>query len=45
MDYDKKKYTAYDVALKKHWRMEKRQNEEDQKNLHRLIEIRQFLWT
>ena len=45
VDYDKKKYTGYHVALKKHWRMEKRQNEEDQKNLHRLIEIRQFLWT
>jgi hypothetical protein len=45
MDYDKKKYTAYDLALKKHWRMEKKQNEEDQKNLHRVIEIRPFLWT
>jgi hypothetical protein len=45
VDYDKKKYPAYDFALKKHWRMEKKQNEEDQKNLHRLIEIRQVLWT
>jgi len=39
------KYAVYDLALKKHRRMEKKQNEEDQKNLHRLIEIRQFLWT
>ncbi len=44
VDYDKKKYAAYDLALKKHCRVEKKRNEEDQKNLHRLIEIRQFLW-
>jgi hypothetical protein len=43
--YDRKKYAAYDAALKKHWRMEKKWDEEDQRNLHRLIEIRPFLWT
>ena len=45
VDYDRKKYTAYDAALKKHWRLEKKWDEEDQRNLHRMIEIRQFLWT
>jgi hypothetical protein len=45
VDYDKKKYAAYYVALKKHSRLEKKWDEEDQRNLHRLIEIRQFLWT
>jgi hypothetical protein len=45
VDYDKNKYAAYDAALKKHWRLEKKWDEEDQRNLHRLIEIRQLLWT
>jgi hypothetical protein len=45
VDYDKKKYAAYDAALKKHWRLEKKWDEEDQRNLHRMVEIRQFLWT
>ncbi len=45
VDYDRKKYTAYDAARKKHWLLEKKWNEEDQRNLHRLIEVRQFLWT
>lgn len=45
VDYDKKKYAAYDGALKKHWQLEKKWDEEDQRNLHRMIEIRQFLWT
>jgi len=45
VDYDKNRYAAYDDALKKHWRLEKKWYEEDQRNLHRLIEIRQFLWT
>ena len=44
-DYDKKKYPEYEKALKKHWRLEKKWEEEDQKNLHRLVEIRGFLWT
>lgn len=45
VDYDKKKYAAYDDALKKHWQLEEKWDEEDQRNLHRMIEIRKFLWT
>jgi len=45
VDYDKNKYAAYEAAMKKHWRLEKKWEEEDQRNLHRLIDIRQFLWT
>ena len=45
VDYDKKKYAAYNTALKKHLRLEKKWFEEDQRNLHRVIEIRHFLWT
>jgi len=45
VDYDKKKYAAYDAALKQHWRLEKKWDEEEQRNLHRMIEIRHFLWT
>ncbi|HKZ86717.1 MAG TPA: hypothetical protein VJ793_24060 [Anaerolineae bacterium] len=42
---DKRKYAAYYKALKQHSRLEERWYEEDQRNLHRLIEIRGFLWT
>ena len=42
---DKKKHAKYYQALKKHWRLEKKWEEEDQRNLHRLVEIRGFLWT
>lgn len=42
---DKKKYAKYYQALEKHWKLEKEWEEEDQENLHRLIEIRGFLWT
>ena len=42
---DKKKYAAYYRALKKHRRLEQKWYEEDQRNLHRLIEIREHLWT
>jgi len=45
VDYDKNKYAAYDSALRKHWQLEKKWDEEDQRNLHRLIDIRQFLRT
>ena len=45
VNYDKNKYAAYDTALKRHWRLEKEWDEEDQRSLHRLVEIRQFLWT
>ena len=42
---DKKKYAEYFRALKKTFKLEQKWFEEDQKNLHRLIEIRPFLWT
>ncbi len=42
---DKKRYAAYYQALKQHKRLEKRWRDEDQRNLHRLINIREFLWT
>jgi len=42
---DRKKYAAYYRALKKDVRLEKEWYEEDQRNLHRLIEVRGFLWT
>jgi len=42
---DRKKYAAYYRALKKHGRLEQKWFEEDQRHLHRLIEIRPFLWT
>jgi len=42
---DKKKYVEYYQALEKHRKLEIKWNEEDQRNLHRLIEIRGFLWT
>ena len=45
VDYDRKKYVAYDSALRKHWRLEKKWDDEDQRSLHRLIDIRQYLWT
>ena len=42
---DKKKYAAYYRALKRGARLEEKWFEEDQKNLHRLINVRIFLWT
>ncbi|MCI0699072.1 hypothetical protein L0337_44600 [candidate division KSB1 bacterium] len=42
---DKKKYAKYYQALRKDQKLEQKWHEEDQKNLHRLIEIRSFLWT
>jgi hypothetical protein len=42
---DKKKYAAYYRALKRHGQLELKWYEEDQRNLHRLIEIRGHLWT
>jgi hypothetical protein len=41
----KKKYPAYYRALKRYSRLEKKWYDEDQRNLHRLIEIRGYLWT
>jgi hypothetical protein len=42
---DKKKYASYYQALKEHVRLGEKWFREDQRNLHRLIEIRPFLWT
>ena len=42
---DRKKYAAYYRALRQASRLEEKWLEEDQRNLHRLIEIRGFLWT
>ncbi|MFH1288964.1 MAG: hypothetical protein ABII25_09775 [bacterium] len=42
---DKKKYAEYYQALEKHCKLEIKWNGKDQKNLHRLIEVRGFLWT
>jgi len=42
---DRKKYAAYYQALAEHSRLEQEWFEEDQRNLHRLIQIRGYLWT
>lgn len=42
---DKKKYGAYYRALRRDARLEHKWRSEDQRNLHRLINIREFLWT
>jgi len=42
---DKKRYRAYYRALRQHARLEQKWRSEDQRNLHRLINIREFLWT
>jgi hypothetical protein len=42
---DRKKYAEYYRALRKDARLEQKWFEQDQRNLHRLIEIRPFLWT
>jgi hypothetical protein len=42
---DKKKYAAYYRAMRRHTQLEEKWHEEDQRNLHRLIEIRAYLWT
>jgi hypothetical protein len=42
---DKKKYAAYYQALKQQRRLEQKWQNEDQRNLHLLINIREFLWT
>jgi hypothetical protein len=42
---DRKKYASYYRALGEHWKLEQKWEKEDQHNLHRLIDIRKFLWT
>lgn len=41
----KKKYAKYYKAAKESTRLEMQWHEEDQLNLHRLIDIRPYLWT
>lgn len=45
LEPDRKKYAHYYRALRKDAQLEKKWLTEDQRNLHRLIEIRSFLWT
>jgi len=45
IDPDKKKYANYYHALEEHSKLEQKWEKEDQHNLHRLIDIREFLWT
>lgn len=45
LPYDAEKYPEYDLALKESMRLDQAWWEEDQRNLHRLIDIRSFLWT
>lgn len=44
-NYSNEKYADYNIALKKHMKLTDKWHKEDQANLHRLIEIRPFLWT
>jgi hypothetical protein len=43
--WDHKKYKACDKAIKESQRLNVEWQEEDQKNLHRLIDVRMYLWT
>lgn len=45
ISYDPKKYRGWERAIKKSAELEIKWYEEDQKNLHRLIEVRKHLWT
>jgi hypothetical protein len=42
--YDRREYAAYDAALRKDLRLEQKWFEEDQRNLHRLVDLRPYLW-
>jgi hypothetical protein len=42
---DRKKYATYYKALAEYSRLEQKWFDEDQRNLHRLIQIRSHLWT
>ena len=43
--YDRKKYAKYHKASRAQLKAEARWDKEDQENLHRLIDVRQYLWT
>lgn len=42
---DRRKYPGYYRMMNRHFRLEKKWHEEDQRNLHRLIDLRNHLWT
>ena len=42
---DREKYADYYKALRRHIKLAEKWYGEDQSNLHKLIEIRKFLWT
>jgi len=42
---DRKKYSEYYRMLKKYHQLLKKWEEEDQRNLHKLIDLRKYLWT
>jgi hypothetical protein len=42
---DRRKYSIYYQALKKHMKLEEKWYREDQLMLHKLIEVRKYLWT
>ena len=42
---DRKKYAAYYRLSQQSWRQKAKWVAEDQKNLHRLVDIREYLWT
>ena len=42
---DRKEYPEYYRMMNKHSRLENKWYEEDQRNLHRLIDLRNYLWT
>lgn len=44
LSYDVKKYPEYERAVRKHAQLVKRWEAEDQRNFHRLVDIRGFLW-
>lgn len=43
--YDESRYRPYRLALSKQAVLEKKWFDEDQRNLHRLVRVRPFLWT
>lgn len=45
LPYEKTKYRPYLRALARQAALDKQWLEEDQRNLHRLVEVRPFLWT
>lgn len=42
---DRRKYAKYYQSLNRSFALQQKWDKEDQRNLHRLVEIRSFLWT